>query len=59
MDEILRRQLLNDLVLLEKAYEKGRGSTKGCEDLGDLQQRVTTARRDPERHQAGDPQPGR
>ena len=43
MDEILRRQLLNDLVLLEKAYEKGRGATKGCKELGDLQLRVTTA----------------
>ena len=43
MDEILRKQLLNDLVLLEKAYEKGRGSTKGCKELGDFQLRVTTS----------------
>ena len=41
MDEILRRQLLNDLVLLEKAYEKGRGITKGCKELDDLHARVT------------------
>ena len=43
MDEVLRKQLLNDLVLLEKAYEKGRGATKGCKELDDLQARVTAA----------------
>lgn len=33
MDEVLRKQRLNDLVLLEKAYEKGRGATKRCKEL--------------------------
>ena len=43
MDEVLRGKLLNDLALLEKAYEKGRGATKGCKELGDLQLRVAMA----------------